>query len=289
MGYVGRFAPSPTGPLHLGSLTTAIASFLHARQAGGEWLVRIEDIDPPREIPGATNEILRTLEAYDLHWDRSVLHQSTRIAEYREVIRRLLEEGLAYHCSCSRKALRRANISMDRYPGFCRDKRSHRGPTAVRMRVDGSAPGFEDGVLGSVEGSPTLGDYVVYRRDGLPAYHLAVVLDDAAQGVTDIVRGRDLLESTAAHRHLQSALRFPTPRYSHLPILVDANGRKLSKQTGAPPVGATNKSELASTCLGFLGLMPPIELATAPPSILWSWARNHLRLASLKDRDDTKV
>jgi glutamyl-Q tRNA(Asp) synthetase len=289
MGYVGRFAPSPSGPLHLGSLTTAIASFLHARQSGGEWLVRIEDIDPPREVPGATDEILRALEAYELHWDRSVLYQSTRIAAFRDTVDRLLASGSAYRCSCSRRTLRDANISMDRYPGFCRDKRSHVGPTAVRMRVERHRSSFEDGIRGSVEAEAPLGDYIVRRRDGLPAYHLAVVLDDAAQGVTDVVRGRDLLESTFAHLHLQRSLGLPPPRYYHLPILVDSSGLKLSKQTGATPVGLDKPSVLASTCLRLLGLSPPADLEAARPSILWSWARNHLRLASLKDREDIKV
>lgn len=289
MGYVGRFAPSPSGPLHLGSLITAIASFLHARQADGEWLVRIEDIDPPREALGASDAILRALEAYELHWDRSVLYQSSRIDAFREAAKRLLDRGSAYHCSCSRKALREANISMDRYPGFCREKRSHVGPTAVRMRVDRPISTFEDGIRGPVAATAPLGDYVIYRRDGLPAYHLAVVLDDAAQGITDVVRGRDLLESTFAHCHLQGSLGLPSPRYYHLPVLVDADGVKLSKQTGAAPINLDKPSVLASTCLRLLGLDPPRELESARPSILWSWARNHLDLASLKDREDIKV
>lgn len=290
MGYVGRFAPSPTGPLHLGSLTTAVASHLHARQAGGEWLVRIEDIDPPREAPGAAEEILRALEAFELHWDRSVLYQSTRFAAYKEAAEALLHAGQAYRCSCSRKRLRAKGIAMDRYPGFCRGKQAHDSPTAIRLWVEnGYQGGFVDRILGPVAAARPLGDYMVYRRDDLPAYHLAVVLDDAMQGITDIVRGRDLLESTSAHRHLQSVLGFESPRYYHLPVLVDRSGRKLSKQTGAPPVAAARKSELSGTSLRLLGLEPPPELDGAPPAALWSWARNHLRLASLKDREDIEV
>lgn len=286
---MGRFAPSPTGPLHLGSLTTAVASFLHARQADGEWLVRIEDIDPPREMPGAADEILRALDAFELHWDRSVLYQSARLDAYREASEALLRDGLAYRCSCSRKALRAKHISMDRYPGFCREKRTHDGPTAIRMRVDEAQHRFVDGIRGDVVATEPLGDYIIYRRDGLPAYHLAVVLDDAWQGVTDVVRGRDLLDATIAHRHLQAALNLPRPRYYHLPLLIDQAGHKLSKQTGAPPIKPSRQSELASTSLALLGLAPPRELVGTRPSILWSWARNHLRLTSLQHRDDIEV
>ena len=213
MSYVGRFAPSPTGPLHVGSLATAVASYLHARQSRGEWLVRIEDIDPPREVPGAADEILRTLEAFELEWDRTVLYQSARLEAYAAAANQLLADGRAFRCRCSRSEIRAANDGESgRYPGTCRDLRVPRGDAAVRVRVDAGLVIFDDGLQGTIETDllATLGDYVVVRRDGLPAYHLAVVLDDAEQGVTTIVRGIDLLDSTAAHVHLQGVLDVAT-------------------------------------------------------------------------------
>jgi glutamyl-Q tRNA(Asp) synthetase len=231
VSYVGRFAPSPTGPLHLGSLVTAVASFLHARQAGGEWLVRIEDIDPPREVAGAAAEILRTLESLGLEWDRSVLYQSSRLNAYREAAERLLATGQAFRCNCSRSVVRAATeTASGRYPGTCRDKRLTGPDTAIRVRVaQPSMIRFVDGLQGahSTRLDESTGDYVVLRRDGLPAYHLAVVLDDAAQGITTIVRGVDLLDSPAAHVHLQGVLGMSPPDYRHLPIVVNEQGQKL--------------------------------------------------------------
>jgi len=288
MSYVGRFAPSPTGPLHIGSLTTAVASYLDARQAGGKWLVRMDDIDPPREVPGAANEILRALEALALHWDGSVLYQSSRLEAYYAAARRLLAAKLAFRCSCSRKALRAKHATgcahPNRYPGTCRKRRAHGSATAIRVRVDAPDGAFEDGL----QQAPTkdvydaVGDYVILRRDGLPAYHLACVLDDAWQGVTSVVRGSDLLESTAVHRHLQRVLELQAPRYFHLPVLVNEAGQKLSKQTGALAVDLSNPGKLADTVLRYLGLEPPMELRGASALDHWGWARNHWRIDALK-------
>jgi glutamyl-Q tRNA(Asp) synthetase len=287
VSYVGRFAPSPTGPLHLGSLATAVASYLHARQAGGQWLVRIEDIDPPREVPGATDDILRTLEAFGLHWDGDVLRQSARLAAYREVAERLLASGKAFRCECSRAAVRAANDATSaRYPGTCRDKGLDGHDTAVRVLVpDPTDIGFVDGLQGaqSVRLDVTTGDYIVLRRDGLPAYHLAVVLDDAAQGVTTIVRGVDLLDSTAAHIHLQRTLGLPTPAYWHLPVLVNGEGQKLSKQTGAAPISADYPGT-AARLLGLLGLRVPQEMWREPAPTLWQWALQYWRIDALHGR-----
>ena len=287
MSYVGRFAPSPTGPLHLGSIVTAVASFLHARQAGGEWLVRIEDIDPPREVPGAAADILRTLESLGLEWDRSVLYQSSRQDAYRETAERLLTAGLAFRCDCSRSAIRAANdATFGRYLGTCRAKALTGPGAAIRVRVaEPSLIRFVDGVQGeqATRLDATTGDYIVLRRDGLPAYHLAVVLDDAAQGVTTIVRGVDLLDSTAAHVHLQGVLGAPTPVYWHVPIVVNAQGQKLSKQTGAAPVSAGD-SGVAVRALELLGVNVPTELRAEPPRSLWQWAQTHWRIESLRDR-----
>jgi glutamyl-Q tRNA(Asp) synthetase len=284
LSYVGRFAPSPTGRLHLGSLVTAVASFLHARQSRGEWLVRIEDIDPPREIPGAADGILRTLEAFELEWDRPVLYQSARRAAYEAVADQLIANGRAFHCRCSRSALRAASDGEPgRYPGTCRNQQIGPQDAAVRVRVAPGLVTFEDGLQGTIRTdlAATLGDYVVFRRDGLPAYHLAVVLDDAEQGVTTIMRGIDLLESTAAHVHLQGVLALGQPRYWHLPILVNEHGQKLSKQTGAPTVGAYDAAT-AVAVLELLGLAVPPALAPERPGVLWRWAIEHWKVAALR-------
>ncbi|HEX6993888.1 MAG TPA: tRNA glutamyl-Q(34) synthetase GluQRS [Gammaproteobacteria bacterium] len=287
MSYVGRFAPSPTGPLHAGSLLTAVASFLHARQAGGEWLVRIEDIDPPREVPGAADQILHTLEAFDLHWDRSVLRQSTRLDAYAAACRSLVERGLAFRCRCSRSELRAFADAHDGpagYPGTCRTLALSDEDTAVRMRVDGPWPAFEDGLQGRFDPprAPGFGDYVIWRRDGLPAYHLAVVLDDAYQGVTTIVRGRDLLDCVPAQRHLQQALGLPEPVYLHVPILTGPTGQKLSKQTGARPIDAREPSRASTETLRRLGAEPPRDLDGARPAELWEWAIAHWRIDTVR-------
>ena len=286
MSYVGRFAPSPTGPLHLGSLVMAVASFLHARAHGGEWLVRIEDIDPPREVPGAADEILRALEAFELEWDRAVLYQSSRLAAYAQAAEELLASGRAFRCRCSRSEVRAANEGESgRYPGTCRDRRVPPGDAAVRVRVDAGLVRVVDGLQGTshVDLAGVLGDYVVVRRDGLPAYHLAVVLDDAEQGVTTIVRGVDLLDATAAHVHLQRTLGLSTPEYHHLPVLVNQARHKLSKQTGAAAIDARDRS-LAARVLGLLGLAVPPEIAGERPGVLLKWAAERWQIEALRGR-----
>jgi glutamyl-Q tRNA(Asp) synthetase len=285
--YVGRFAPSPTGPLHIGSLAAAVASFLDARQHSGEWLVRIEDIDPPREMPGAAAGILRTLERFDLQWDRSVLYQSSRLAAYRDAAAALLLAGRAFRCSCTRSELRDGSKGSGlRYPGTCRTRTRHQRPTAVRVRVDPGIQTMTDELQGgrSVDLGATSGDYVIVRRDGLPAYHLAVVVDDAAQGVTHVVRGLDLLEATFAHLHLQGALGLARPHYCHLPVIVNSLGQKLSKQSKAAAVDALDRSAAAGRVLGYLGAAPPRELVGAPPAVLWQWAIGCWSPAALRGR-----
>lgn len=283
MPYVGRFAPSPTGPLHLGSLATAVASYLHARQAGGEWLVRIENIDPEREPPDAGAEILRTLDAYGLHWDRDVVYQNTRLAEYRSAAQALLARAVAFRCSCSRKDVEASTGGGRRYPGTCRERGAHPGATAIRARVEAGKLSFIDGLQGNVEADlhATEGDYVVYRRDDLPAYHLAVVVDDHWQGVDTIVRGTDLLSSTLVHVHLRRLLGLPEPRYFHIPVLSDPRGVKLSKQTGATPVGPLYSAAIAVRVLELMGLEVPDMIRGAPSSELWAWAGFHWRIEEL--------
>jgi glutamyl-Q tRNA(Asp) synthetase len=259
----GRFAPSPTGPLHFGSLAAALASWLDARAAGGRWLVRIEDLDPPREVPGAADDILRTLERCGLHWDGDVIFQSHRKPSYEEAIRRL--ERHCYPCGCTRReiadsALGLASDGAQIYPGTCRNGLQGRAARALRVKVAGQVD-FDDRVQGHVRQDlgREAGDFIVRRADGAFAYQLAVVVDDAEQGVTDVVRGADLLDSTARQIHLQRLLGLPTPRYLHIPAAVNAAGEKLSKQTGAAPSGEKDFPRI----LAFLGQRPAGSLTEA--------------------------
>ena len=240
--YVGRFAPSPTGALHFGSLVAAFGSWLAARHAGGQWLVRVEDLDPPREIPGAAEAQLRALAGFGLEADGPVWWQSTRGDAYADALARLLADGIAFECRCSRADLaaaggvhRRCVANAERHGGA--------SPPAIRLRVAaGCEIGFDDAVHGHVVQRVDLavGDFVLRRADGPWAYQLAVVVDDAAQAVTDIVRGADLLHSTPRQILLQRALGLPTPRYLHLPLVVDDAGRKLSKSLAALPLDAAD-------------------------------------------------
>ena len=227
--YVGRFAPSPTGALHLGSLVAALGSFLDARKAGGRWLLRMEDLDTSRVIPGCSDEMLRTLEAFGLHWDGEVEFQSRRTALYVESLESLRAAGRTFECSCSRREL--AELGETGYPGTCRDAPTHCGPTATRFRVKADeAVSWTDRVQGNCQfDMGVLGDPVIRRRDGVIAYQLAVVVDDAARGVSDVIRGADLLQSSAWQIQLQQALKFPTPHYGHLPLVVEESHGKLAK------------------------------------------------------------
>jgi glutamyl-Q tRNA(Asp) synthetase len=270
--YVGRFAPSPTGPLHFGSLVAAVASWLDARAAGGRWLVRIEDLDKPRERPGAADAILRQLEALGLTWDGEVVRQSERVALYRAALERLQRMGAAYWCGCSRREIADSALAPDGanvYPGTCRAGiPAGRRARAVRVRTTPQVIRFVDRLQGAIEQSVerAVGDFVVYRADGVFAYQLAVVVDDAAQGVTDVVRGADLLDSTARQIHLQRLLGLPEPRYLHVPVVLDATGRKLSKQTGAPDVRPAD----LRAALAFLGHPAPADVGERD---LLAWAR----------------
>jgi len=231
MRYCGRFAPSPTGPLHLGSLLAALGSWLMARKAGGCWRVRIEDIDPPREVKGAAAAQLRTLTAFGLEADGPVLYQSTRGERYRSALQQLLEQGDAFTCHCSRRLIA-ASGGLHR---ACPPGRSRPDP-AIRLRVtDDSSVSFNDLIQGpqSQDVARAVGDVVLRRSDGMWAYQLAVVVDDAEQGVTHVVRGADLLDSTARQILLQQRLGLPTPQYAHLPLVIGRDGRKLSKSLAA--------------------------------------------------------
>lgn len=232
--YRGRFAPSPTGPLHLGSLLAAVVSFLEARARAGEWLVRIEDLDPPREQPGAASAILRSLDAHGFGWDGPVLYQSQRLSAYDDALDELSRQGRVFWCRCSRKQLRGRPV----YPGTCRAFTERRPNAAARFRVQAHHQGFEDRFQGWQECDLAVdyGDVVIRRRDGLFAYMLAVTVDDRDQGITDVIRGIDLLSSTHWQRSLMAALGAEPPRYGHCPVIVADNGQKLSKQNLAPPL-----------------------------------------------------
>jgi glutamyl-Q tRNA(Asp) synthetase len=291
--YVGRFAPSPTGPLHFGSLVAAVASWLDARAAGGEWHLRVEDVDEPRTVPGAEDDILRTLEALALGWDGPVVRQRERKARYGEALAALRHAGLAYRCRCSRKEIADSGVhGIDGivYPGTCRQAGIPQGAqAATRFLVPGQAIAFDDRVQGRLSQrlDAEVGDFVVHRRDGLFAYQLAVVVDDADLGVTDVVRGADLLDSTPRQIALQRALGFATPRYLHFPVATHG-GEKLSKQTLAPAVDAAAGSRALRAALAFLGqAVPP---PASPQEILAAAVRgwDPARIPPCRSREVTE-
>ncbi|HVQ61236.1 MAG TPA: tRNA glutamyl-Q(34) synthetase GluQRS [Burkholderiales bacterium] len=276
--YRGRFAPSPTGPLHFGSLIAAVGSYLDARRNAGRWLVRMEDLDRARESKGAADAILRTLEAYGFQWDDEVVRQSNRGAAYGAALDRLRSEGAVFPCACTRREISDSNLGgTDEpiYPGTCRNGLPPGRPTrSIRARVDDAPIAFEDRLQGRTEQNLAreVGDFVVRRADGLFAYQLAVVVDDFEQGISDVVRGADLLASTPRQILLQRRLGYPTPRYAHLPVAVNAKGEKLSKQTLAAPLAPNDASSQLCKALRFLGQDPPRGLDSASISDLWGWA-----------------
>jgi len=282
--YRGRFAPSPTGPLHFGSLVAAAGSFLDARTRGGEWLVRMDDLDPPRVEAGAADGILRTLEACGLDWDGQVLHQSARNDAYHHALHRLRELHRVYPCACSRREIADSAIAGTEgpvYPGTCRGGiAAGRSARALRLDTSGAAVAFEDALQGHItcQLERESGDFVLYRSDGVYAYQLAVVVDDAEQGITDVVRGADLLASTSRQIYIQQLLGLLRPRYAHLPVAVDARGEKLSKQTLALPVDAAQPLPALMAALSFLGQQPPRGLERATVRELWTWAIENWRL-----------
>jgi glutamyl-Q tRNA(Asp) synthetase len=282
--YRGRFAPSPTGPLHFGSLVAAAGSCLEAKAQGGEWLLRMEDVDAPRCSRAAADEILRTLEAFGFAWDGEVVWQSRRAEAYAAALERLKSAGRVFACACTRKELADSAIAPDGaaiYPGTCRQGLPAGRPArAWRLRVGDARIGFDDAIQGRIESELALdaGDFILLRADGLFAYQLAVVVDDADAGITHVVRGADLLHSTPRQIFLQQCLGLPTPCYAHLPVAVNAVGEKLSKQTRAAPVDVARAGPALFAALSFLGQRPPAELSGAGPEELWAWAGIHWRL-----------
>ncbi len=282
--YRGRFAPSPTGRLHAGSLMTALGSYLDARAHGGQWLLRIEDLDTPRMVPGAADAILRTLEAYGFEWDGEVVYQSRRLGLYRAALDALLARGAAYPCACTRAqvaAHARRGVDGYVYPGTCaQGLPAGASARAWRLRVGDGTTGFVDRLQGEYgqDLQRDVGDFVLLRADGVWAYQLAVVVDDAEQGVTDVVRGADLLVSTPRQIKLIERLGLVAPAYCHLPVLVNAQGEKLSKQTLAPELDPDGAAAELALALSRLGFAPPLRL---PLAELWRWAHEHWSLSGV--------
>jgi len=276
--YRGRFAPSPSGPLHFGSLAAAIGSYLEARFHNGVWLLRMEDLDAPRTVAGAADDILHTLEACGLYWDETIIYQSQRTAAYEDALRELQRIGAVYPCACTRREIADSalhGIDGPVYPGACRNglPEGREGRT-WRVRTDNHAIAFDDALQGHQlqHLESEIGDFVVKRADGLFAYQLAVVVDDAFQNISHVVRGADLLASTPRQIHLQRLLGLPTPRYMHLPVAVNKAGEKLSKQTLAAPVDKNNPTAALWRALAFLQQSPPPELQWEKPEIVLEWA-----------------
>lgn len=284
--YIGRFAPSPTGPLHFGSLVAAVGSYLDARCAGGQWLLRIEDVDTPRTVRGVAEQQVATLDAYGFEWDGPVLRQSERSDIYQKALDALIAMGCAYPCVCTRSQIAtsteiRAGIDGYVYPGTCSGWQPGNPVSenaAWRFRVPQGLIRFKDRVCGDLQQElvQEVGDFPLLRADGCFTYQLAVVVDDLAQGVTDVVRGADLLDSTPRQMALMHALGGAVPRYAHLPLVKNRAGEKLSKQTRAEAIPLADETERVAQlwqALAFLGQSPPEQLKTANQRILWAWAK----------------
>jgi len=277
--YTGRFAPSPTGPLHFGSLIAAVASYCEAKFHQGKWLVRMEDLDKPREIPGAATTILQQLENFGFEWDGAILYQSQRVEAYAAALDQLKQNNLVYPCTCTRKEIADSTSSLGIegliYPGTClRQPLKQRSALAWRIKTPDRVISFHDAVQGHISQNlqQDIGDFILKRADGLFAYQLAVIVDDAEQGITHVVRGADLLNSTPRQIFLQQTLHYTTPIYAHVPVANNAAGEKLSKQTLAQPIHSKNCAELLFHALQFLGQNPPESLQSEAKPIIWQWA-----------------
>ncbi len=274
--YKGRFAPSPTGPVHFGTLIAAVGSYLQAKKNKGEWLIRMEDVDITRKVDGADVDILKTLEAFGFEWDSEIIYQSEQTAHYEQALEQLISLSLIFPCLCSRKQLSKSDSTI--YPGTCRSRQlPEKDEHALRLLSKDIAIEFNDAVMGkqSQNIKRQCGDFVIRRRDGLFAYQLAVVVDDALQNITEVVRGADLLDSTPRQIYLQQLLNYPTPDYCHLPLAVDDSGNKISKSAGATKIDLQHKEQQLISVLGFLGQNPPEDLAQSHINDIWSWAMEH--------------
>jgi glutamyl-Q tRNA(Asp) synthetase len=285
--YRGRFAPSPTGPLHLGSLVAAVGSYLDAKFNHGEWLVRIDDLDPPRVVPGASKEILSTLDSLGMEWDGEVVYQSQRNEIYQEALVSLNKLGLIYPCTCTRKKIVDSSMmgmSGPIYPGTCRNNRAtHARPCAWRVKTKRDPIVFQDILSGSIcqRLRDEVGDFILQRADNVYAYQLAVVVDDAEQNITHVVRGADLQDSTPRQIYLQQLLGYPMLTYMHLPLVTNHTGEKLSKQTLAAPIDLSNALAQLIAALCFLGQEPPVDLSNGDIPSFWQWAIENWRLEKI--------
>lgn len=272
--YKGRFAPSPSGELHFGSLVAAVGSYLQAKSNNGQWLIRIEDIDETRTVPHSASSILSTLDLFGFEWDEEIIHQSHRIERYEYYLKKLLDDGLIYACDCSRNKLKQENTGGV-YPGYCRQKSGLSSkPHALRCLTTAQQISFNDQIQGlqTIDLEKECGDFIVKRRDGFFAYQLAVVVDDAEQGITEIVRGTDLLSATAQQVYLQQQLGFNQTQYAHLPIVMHKNGNKLSKSHQDLPLEKQRPVEIMTKALIFLNQSPPEDLSTASLKDFWAWS-----------------
>lgn len=285
--YRGRFAPSPTGPLHIGSLIAAVASYLEAKTQGGDWYVRIEDLDTPRTVAGAANAILNSLERFGFEWDSEIIYQSQRTDIYEDALAKLKSKNLIYPCSCSRKEI--ADSAMQGidgiiYPGTCRNQPAKAKPNlAWRVKTSSQSIAFDDAIQGRVKQNMArdIGDFVLKRADGLFAYQLAVVVDDAEQQISHIVRGADLLDSTPRQILLQQLLGLPTPQYMHVPVASNKAGEKLSKQTLAKPIDVQHANLELWQALHFLGQNPPETLKRDNLAHIWQWAKAYWNVQAI--------
>ncbi len=290
--YIGRFAPSPSGPLHIGSLVCALASYLDAKHQNGTWLVRIEDIDPPREQAGATDTILESLKQHGLHWDGDITHQSKRSQHYLTALKDLQEKQLSYRCDCTRKRLSNLSVAYDNH---CRERNiGYQNPTSIRLNNELAAqklnlctqqqikdriqPTITENLLGE-------GDFVVHRKDGLFAYQLAVVVDDIEQGITDIVRGADLYDCSAKQQFLTQVLNAPSFSYAHIPVVCYPNGDKLSKQNHAPQIDNKSAQKNLNLALQYLQQSPPDELNKASTETILKWGIEHWNINAISKQN----
>lgn len=289
MSYIGRFAPSPSGPLHFGSLVAALGSYLQAKSQQGQWLVRIEDLDPPREMPGASDLILNTLDAYHLHWDGEVVYQSQRHALYQEQIERWLNAQQAYYCQCTRKQVKAMGGF---YNGTCRQLTlTNHSECAIRLKMTHPVYHFDDRKHGRLNIPSQLADedFIIKRRDGLFAYNLAVVLDDIEQGVTEVVRGADLIEPTGRQLSLYQILGKTPIRYLHLPLALDEHGHKLSKQNHAPAIDNGNPKPALIEAMRFLGFDINREIEQADIEDIIEWGVKNWHISQLPDTTEIKA
>lgn len=282
---IGRFAPSPTGDLHFGSLVAAVASYLEVKSTGGRWLIRVDDIDPPREVSGSADRILQALQSFGMRSDEPVVYQSERRNAHSEALQLLLDKGLAYECGCTRSDLPPSGT----YPGTCRDglPEGKRG-RAIRLRVQDVPVRFVDEIQGEISENlqDTCGDFVIWRADDLPAYQLAVVVDDAWQGVSEVVRGCDLLGSTARQVHVYHCLGLDVPRYAHHPVAASPGQHKLSKRLGSDPIDNFPRTRTLETVLDFLGQRCPTGLDFKE---LWAWALEYWDLKQVPRRERIEI